>query len=703
MNIILSRLRRLPVMLCLPLPVCAAADATGQGIPAGVDISSWKCKYCVFEQGASGELEAGAGYVSGDSFKFGEYNGLNHDGAFLVGNATARYRDEDADYVDLRVRDLGLDTRSIGIEGGRQGRYRLFLNYDEIPHYVSDTAQTPYRGNGNSNLRLPPGWVTAGSTAGMTALSGSLQSADLQTQRKRLGFGLAFIPARKWQTGISFRHEIREGNKASAGSFFFNSAQLVEPVDYETSELEASATYTTGKWQSKLSYYGSFFNNNDTSLTWQNAYNPLVPGANAGRRALPPDNQFHQVQLSSAYRLSGRTRVSGDIALGRMQQDETLLAASINPNLTVAPPRASANAKVDTLTANLKIISTVTDKLRVNAALRYNDRDNKTPSEVFNWVTTDAFIAAPRRNLPYSFTDTTASLAANYRFSGITAVSGGYDYARKERTHQEVNNTTEDTFWARVNVRARENIDLAVRAAHADRSTSDYNPVAEINPAENPLLRKFNMADRERDTGGLEASFMPHERVSFGVSVEYSRDDYSNSPLGLTDSRETSFNLDTSVMLTEVSSLHLYAGRQRIKSNQAGSQSFSTPDWRAKNDDTYDSLGIGVKHQLVRNRLDIGADYVLSRSTGKVAVNTGSPGGRFPDLKSSLDSVKLYADYRLKDNLTLHTAYWYEHYNSKSWMLDGVDPDTIPNVISFGEASPDYNTHAVMASLRYRF
>jgi hypothetical protein len=29
---------------------------------------------------------------------------------------------------------------------------------------------------------------------------------------------------------------------------------LVEPVDYVTDEVEASATYTTRKWQNKLAY-----------------------------------------------------------------------------------------------------------------------------------------------------------------------------------------------------------------------------------------------------------------------------------------------------------------------------------------------------------------------------------------------------------------------------------------------------------------
>lgn len=701
-NVTTTSGRLLLAALGLPFSTYAAADAaTGEEIPAGVDISRWVCEYCFFEKGFSGEVEVGAGYVSDNSYKFGEYNGLHDKGVFPIGNATARYRDENANYLDLRVRDLGIDTRSVDIEGGRQGKYRLFLEYDEIPHYISDSARTPYQGD--NTLGLPSNWVPAGSTAGMTQLGNSLQNANLKTERQRVGIGLAFIPASKWEAGVTFRHELRDGQKGTAGAFFFNAAQLVEPVDYVTDEVEVFATYTTGKWQSRLAYYGSFFNNDNGSLTWQNAYNPIVPGADAGQLALPPDNQFHQVLLSSGYQLSERTRVSGDIAVGRMEQNEDLLAATINPNLAVALPEQSAHARVDTLTANLKVNSAVTDKLRLNATWRYNDRNNKTPSEVWNWVTTDAFVSPARSNLPYSFTDITAGLGADYRLTRVAKLSGGYDYEKKERTNQEVNQTTENTVWGKVSVHASENLDVAFNVAHADRSNSDYKPVAETQPPENPLLRKFNLADRTRNTGGVHAAFTPHERVSIGLSVELSKDDYSNSVLGLTESSEADYNVDTSIILTEATSVHAFAGWQQIQSEQAGSQTFSTPDWFATNNDTIKTVGIGVKHQLIKDKLNVGADFVMSRSTGEVDVQTGAPGGEFPDLKTDLDTLKLYADYRMEENLTLHAAYWYEHYNSKDWMLDGVYPNTIPNVIAFGEQSPHYNAHAVMMSARYRF
>jgi len=690
-------------MLAMAEPVTEAGDDPLSVVPEGVDISGWVCEYCVFEQGLSGEIELGLGNVSDSSYKFGEYNGLYDKGGFLIANANVRYRDEDATYYDLKVRDLGLDTREVGIEGGRQGSYKIFLNYDEIAHYISDSAKTPYLGNGSDSLVLPSSWVDAASTAGMTELNPSLRGVDIYNQRKRLTVGADVILSGKWQTAFDVRHEERDGQKRSGGAFLFKSAQLVEPIDYTTDELDFSASYNTKKWQSTLAYYGSFFSNQNTSLTWQNAFTPDVAGADAGQRALAPDNEFHQFLFTSAYQMTHSTRISGDIAVGRMLQDDTLLAATTNPNLAVALPTNSANARIDTLTADLKLDSAVSEKLQLNVALRYNDRDNKTPSNVYDWVTTDSFASVPRSNLPYSFTDQSIKLGADYRFNRANRLSGGYDYEKKSRTNQEVDDTTENTVWGNYNLRTSGKIDVTLKAAHGVRDASGYNPVVETVPPQNTLLIKYNMADRTRDTGGIQFNYNPGERISVGLGMELSRDDYTNSTLGLTDSRDTTYNADIAMVLAEATTAHGFASRQLIKSQQAGSQTFATPDWSANNDDTIDTLGIGIKHQLIVDELDIGADYVVTRSSGKVSVITGAPSSDFPDIDSDLDSLKLYADYQMKDNMKLHAAYWYEHYSSTDWALDNVDPGTIPNVISFGENAPNYNVNVVMVSLSYLF
>ncbi len=156
-----------------------------------VDTSNWRCKFCEFEKGFSGHVEIGAGYLSDDAFKFGEYTGLVDEGGFAIASGEARYRDEDANFFDLSAYDLGLDSRALATAGGSQGTYRLHLRYDELPHNVSDSGRTPFAGAGGNDLTLPAGWVDAGTTAGMTELSASLRTVELATERKRRTTGRA--------------------------------------------------------------------------------------------------------------------------------------------------------------------------------------------------------------------------------------------------------------------------------------------------------------------------------------------------------------------------------------------------------------------------------------------------------------------------------------------------------------------------------
>ena len=182
-----------------------------------------------------------------------------------------------------------------------------------------------------------------------------------------------------------------------------------------------------------------------------------------------------------------------------------------------------------------------------------------------------------------------------------------------------------------------------------------------------------------------------------------SHDLYSHSTLGLTASRDLCYNADVSLNLVEKTSLHVFAGREHIASQQDGSQSFTAADWFAQNDDTVDSLGAGLKRSILRGKMTVGGDYLLSHSIGKTSIDSGAVGGDFPDLKSDLITITLYADYRLAENLTLHGAYWYGNYHVTDWQLNGINTTTIANVIGLGDVNTDYDVRAMIVTLRYRF
>ncbi|MFH1604220.1 MAG: MtrB/PioB family decaheme-associated outer membrane protein [Pseudomonadota bacterium] len=694
------------VLLGLLSALSAAATAADGSAGRAVDTSQWKCESCKFEKGVSGTLDAGIGSVSQKSSKFGEYNGLDKKGEFVIGDFALRSRAEDGAYWNVDAANLGLKTRSVDAEGGRQGKYKLSFKYDELPHSVSDSVLTPYAGVGGASLSLPASFAIANpSTTTSMPLAGTLQQVELGTQRKRLGLGAAWIPDGGWGYALNFRRETKDGTKRTIGAFFVNTAQLVEPVAYVTDQLDASASYRRSKWQLKLAYYGSLFRNNNDEFVWQNPFFlPGFPGSGTGQRALSPDNQFHQVRASTAYQFSERTRASADIAFGRMTQDENFLAPTVNPTLAVpALPGSSPNARAATVDASLKLSSAVTDRLGLNAAYIYNDRNNQTPQALYRAVSTDQFLGIPRTNLPYSLKQEKLKFSADYRVAARTRVLAGVDNETKHRTYEEIDHNHENTVWGKITTRALDKLDASLKFAHGERRNSGYHTLPAIIPAENPLLRKYNMADRTRETVAARADIAVHERVNVAFGIDVSKDEYLGSTIGLRSGRDTNVNADVSLILTEDTSLHVFANREEIRSTQNGSATFSTPTWSNENKDRIDFFGIGLKHVAIKDKLDIGADYGTSRSTGEVSIYTGAPYPPFPNTSTTRDSLKLQANYRLNEKLSLQASYLFARYDSKNWMLDGVAPNTIPNALTFGELAPHYGVKVLGLLLRYKF
>jgi MtrB/PioB family decaheme-associated outer membrane protein len=699
-NVRVTVQRGIPLLLAaVILPVSMRAEA--QDAPA-VDTSRWACKYCPFEEGYSLTPVLGAGYVSDDSAKFGEYTGLNEEGAYVVADAQGRYRTKDGLWVDLSAVDLGLDSRYVGIEGGKQGAYQLHLSYKQLPHNISDTAVSPFIGFGTDSLTLPSNWVPAGTTGTMPALAGSLRLVDLETERRLFDLGGSLTPVKHWAFAVNFRHEEKTGTRGTGGSFIFNDSLLPMPVDYKTDQIDVSAAYSVARFQARIAYYGSIFKNDDDAFTWANPYVPLVNGGTTGRLALAPSNQFHQLLASAGYQFGERTQATADIAVGRMTQDESFLPYTVNTSLTTQPlPRSSLDGRVDTLTGHVKITSALTDRLRVNASYTYDDRNNQTPQAVYDWITTDVAPASPRTNLPYSFTHSVAKIDGGLVLMRGLRVDAGCDYDEYKRDLQEVSKTHESNCWGKATAHGSNGADFMLTGAHAWRTGSDYIVNPEDTPPQNPLMRKYNMADRERTIAKLRVDVPIGERTNVGLDSSITWDTYFNSVIGLLDGRSWAATADAAFAFSENTSATGYLSHEQIKSSQANAELLApSPLWNAENVDTVDTAGVGIKHRA-NDKLDIGLDYIYSRSTGEVSMSGATVG--FPDLTTRLNSAKLYVDFRLKQKLSLRLAYWYEDYSSEDWALDGVTPSTISNVLAFGQGSPSYHINVITLSGRYQF
>jgi MtrB/PioB family decaheme-associated outer membrane protein len=358
---------------------------------------------------------------------------------------------------------------------------------------------------------------------------------------------------------------------------------------------------------------------------------------------------------------------------------------------------------VDTYNGNLKATYAPLDNLRVNAIYAWDVRNNDTAVQSYPMVSTDMILSPdPVSNTPFDLTQNRFKLNADYRGPDTWKFSGGLDWDKRERNYIEVVTTTETTLWGRASVQALENLGLTANLGYGDRNPSTYG-VAYWFPAQNPLMRKYNVAARKRTTAGARADWAVSETISVGLVADYANDDYNETVIGLNDSDTVNLAADITVALSERTRLTAYAQGEKTTSRQTGSQTFSVPDWTGKTKDEFTVLGLGLKHAAIPDKLDIGADLWFSRARSDISVQTAVGEPPFPTNKVSRDVFKLYATYKLDDKLSLDGSYWYESYTSQDWQLDGVQPDTVYDLLAFGNQSPRYHQNVVRVSMRYRF
>jgi MtrB/PioB family decaheme-associated outer membrane protein len=651
------------------------------------------------------QVELGIGQVSDDAYRFGRYNGLQKQGPYAIGDINARGSGEDDRFWRLRGTNLGLESRYLRLDAGVRGRQAYFFEYDQLPNYKDDTGRTPFLGIGDATLTLPDGFDIN------TNLDANLRPVELETERKRLGLGAAFTSRKYWKLDVAYQHETKDGID-QRGSSMANGAQglvgnttaalLPEPVDFTTNMVDVALNYAKDNAQLQLAYHMSLFDNDEFALTWED---PFFPQRYASQ-ALAPDNQFHQLALTGAYLLPYRSRISGTFSLGRMTQDQNFQPYTVNPALDSGLPRASLDGEVWVSTAKLKVDSRPVRKLQLSAQYRYDDRDNDTPVETYDYVVADSFPATPLKNNPLSYTRNQVDLTANYRINPTMSLRGGYQYEHMSRDYrqEEREETREHTLSGRWKLQPHNKVDISLYAEAGERDGSNYKAPAE----ENPALRKYYLADRDRTRLGSSIDLLATDTLSLSARAEYIKDDYNDSEIGLIDSKEPTYTLDASYQPRSNITTYAYYTFQDIKSTQKGSEAgTSTADWEADFKDRTHTLGVGGKLTGIRGKWDIGADIVLTKASGEVDMEkdfaTGIPVTQYPDLDTDMTSLKIWTQYNYRRNIAWKLSYWYEDYSADNWAVDNLQANSIPGLLLMDQETLDYDVHVVNASVIYRF
>ncbi len=695
--------------------------------------------------------------LSDDAYIYGNHSGVNSQGltpyAGFRLEASPAGENTDFRYWSLEAERLGLDTARFELESGNQGIQRFRLQYRAVPRFQFDDAQTPLRNTGASGLILPQDWQAVdATTGGMTTLQQNLTDINLWRNRQSLGLDYRRYLGEDWVLNTDFRREKVTGRRALGGvtgATGGNARAVLLPdiLDRETYIAGLALGYSRDRVSWNLGYQGSFFRNGHDALQWPTPFGQHPQWAagvgypdGINQLALEPDNQAHQLRFNAGFRMAGSTRLHLDSVLGRQTQDQRLLPYSINPQipLTAALPRDSLNARVDITRVNLRLNTRPAQRLNLVARLGYSDRNNRTDTEAWQRVRGDAVaqqdLSDARVNRPYGLSESSASLDLAYRLSRGARLESGYRFVRTDRDYSEVTQADEQTWKLGLRTSSLDSLALALNYVYQQRRTDDYvgnRPLiathlpgsVDAEDFENhPLLRKYYLSERDRHQLQVQGDWYPLPRLTVGAALAWSRDEYPSGYLGLNDSDMISLNLNSSYSLDDGLQLSLFLNRDRYRTDQKGRSFRGTVpadvtnpdrDWRVEAADYFDTLGATLDwsnlqlnfNENLQGSLDLSLSLSYSAARGEIDTSAGPALQSFPlpDLRTRISSLSLSGRYRWSDRSALRLLLEHEHYQSRDFALDQIQPDTLSGVLLMGYSSPAYKVTHIGLSYEYSF
>jgi MtrB/PioB family decaheme-associated outer membrane protein len=661
----------------------------------------------------------GVGNVSTDRGRFGTYNGLDRDGAIVMGEFSLINRnDETGTWTRASGRNLGLDaTRQLNAEYERQGSWRTAIDFGQTTRVTPYNVLTGLTGIGSAQ-QVVPSAPTPGT------------SNTLSLERQKTVFEASAIFLTNFEFKLKLQNEEKDGSRlfgrgttGGTGGHEF----LAEPINSTTRQIDAVLDYTGEKLQLSGGYYGSFYENHNPALEVSGGR----PGfANFNNIALPPDNSAHQFHLAGGYQFAKTTRGSFKIAKTKAIQDDSFI--NVLP-LSNNSGRTDLGGQVDTTLVFLGLTSRPITNLSLLANLRYEDRDDKTSvaqyltSGVTGTASTDGF------NEPRSLTVKSGKLEGTYRLPAGFRLTGGVDVEQKERSMAGVRivgyrqKTDETTYRVEVKRTMAETMSGSLALLHSKRDGSDYRSLVTANgttPYPNysglsadrgGLIQPVYMADRERDKVRLAMDWSPLEPLSLQFMVEGSRDNYADGRgtpnVGARKGDAQLYSIDAAYKVNDQWKLNGWltrteSGMEQATIANAGNDSQALL-WSANQKNTVDSYGLGVRGKLLSGRVDVGGDYVFAYDKTKynqgrenyTPFTSATTVSNLPDITNRLSSLRLFSSFAYDKATSFRLDYMTDKRRTDDWTWSDWTYTDGTQVI----LRPDQRSHFVGLSVRYAF
>lgn len=616
-------------------------------------------------------VSAGIGHVSKDNQRFGQYTGLNEEGAYGLLDVDFMQRDEQTGtWLKLNGRNLGFDNRELRFEHNRQGDWGYFIDLSQTPRFDPYTVTTTLTGIGTTTQTI--------------AGSATAQQYHLKTERDAMTLGFNKEISDALGVQVSFRTEEKDGERLFGQGTFGTWRFLTDPIDQTTRQVDATFSYTTEALQLTGGYYGTSFENRNNLLNVVGA--TLFTGSN--EIALPPDNESHQLHLAGGYNFTKTTRGTFKLAYGRITQNETYAT------IPVAGAPDNLDGRIDTTLVQAGLTARPMPKLSLRADVRYEDRDDKTPVFVYfpSNFATPTTATSDGTNEPRDIKTTSGKFEASYQLPMALRLTGGVDYVEKTRNSPPVRSVsfreTTDETSLRIELRRSisETLTGALSYIQSKRGGSEWlvNTFVDssVTATSSNQVAPLHLADRDRDMWRLVLNWMPTDPLSLNLRLDQARDEYRGRGFSVVDQavregRAENYSLDAAYSFSDdVQGTVWYSVNDTsLESAQCRSNNgdVCTPGtqqvWGSDVRNLADSFGLGLRAKL-NPKLELSADVYQSKVRDEIELNSVAGAAVTPIddvINTKVTSVKLSAKYALERNAGVRVMYIYDRYRTNDW------------------------------------
>jgi MtrB/PioB family decaheme-associated outer membrane protein len=693
-----------------PLPAAAAAQAPVLGGTAYGDI----------ELGARLFLKRPA---ATELARFEEYRDLREG---LIVPALRGWFDTDdgRGRIELLARYPGQDDENLLLRVQRLGSFTLELERDRTPHVFTTNGRLLGTFAERGVLTLPsprPAPAAYDAAPFLPAVS---------TQWKQDRAALRFAPSASLSSFVQYSRTEKRGDRPMGmafGSPGANHREILEPIEHTVQSVRIAPALRRARYQLQATYDYSSFEN---ALPAVLADNPLVAvdqptaGAARGRSALAPSNQAHTVGLQGALTLPLRGRISTAMSYGWRSQTEPVLPYTSNTAIntsSLTPLPADIGGDVRTLLLRVAGSARPLRSVSVGARFRHFELDDRTPIvQLAGRVTADRSLStAAIESHRYPYTRQTAGADVRWRISRPLALQldYGFDEWKRDTHSREVGQTQEHTPRLTVDFTPLSWLSLHSTYLRSERRGNGYEENA---ASQLPLIRKHDLADRDRERLDVAAHVSPWHTVSLGASHSFGNNDYNDSRYGRSSDRNRATGLTAAWQPVDRISLDAsymsetfrvrQQSRYRLAPALLDNESY---DWVSNTDDDVVTAGAGITAALIPRRLDAGVSWDRIVSTSRtLATNPATPAGGtdaqnrsatatdFPETRYEFNPIRAFVRYRLNDNWLVNASYRQERFEHVDWRSDGLLPDTGSDLFMGNDLQ---NYRAALLSLSVRF